>query len=51
MRDRWNIVIKATHSTCEGLRASLPFFLLEEEVDLLIEAVTKEVIAIGEDDG
>lgn len=51
LRDRWNIVIKATHSTCEGLRASLPFFLLEEEVDLLIEAVSKEVIAIGEDDG
>jgi cysteine desulfurase/selenocysteine lyase len=44
LRDRWNIVIKATHSTLDGLRASIPFFLLEDEVDLLIEAISKEVI-------
>ena len=41
LREEWNIVIKATHSTCEALRASIPFFLVEEEVDLLIEAVSK----------
>ncbi|HCV25791.1 MAG TPA: hypothetical protein DGN59_20230, partial [Candidatus Latescibacteria bacterium] len=41
LRDRWNIVIKPLPHSHEGLRASLPFYLLEEEVDLLLTALTK----------
>ena len=39
LRDRWNIVIKPLPHTKEGLRASIPFFLLEEEIDLLLHAL------------
>ena len=39
MRERWNIVIKAIIHLGPGLRASVPFFLLEEEIDLLVEKV------------
>lgn len=39
LRRGWNIVIKPLPHTREGLRASLPFFLLEDEVDLLLEAL------------
>ena len=37
LRERWNIVIKALMHGSNGLRASVPFFLLEDEIDLLIE--------------
>jgi len=36
---RWNIVIKALPHGPEGLRASMTFFLLEEEIDVLIEGL------------
>jgi len=39
LRERWNIIIKPLPHTHEGLRASLPFFLLEEEVDRLLEVL------------
>jgi selenocysteine lyase/cysteine desulfurase len=39
MRERWNIVIKAIIHLGPGLRASVPFFLLEDEIDLLLEKV------------
>lgn len=39
LRGRWNIIIKALYLSANGLRASIPFFLLEEEIDLLIEAI------------
>jgi len=39
LRERWNIVIKAIIHLGPGLRASVPFFLLEEEIDLLVEKV------------
>ena len=37
LRERHNLVIKAIHATRKGMRASVPFFLLEEEVDFLID--------------
>ena len=36
---RWNIVIKALPHGPEGLRASMTFFLLEEEIDVLVEGL------------
>ena len=39
LRQRWNIIIKALYISANGLRASVPFFLLEEEIDLLLEAI------------
>lgn len=39
MRERWHIVIKAIIHLGPGLRASVPFFLLEDEIDLLLEKV------------
>ncbi|MDE2999319.1 MAG: aminotransferase class V-fold PLP-dependent enzyme [Gemmatimonadota bacterium] len=39
LRSRWRIVVKAFDTTRRGLRASVPFFLLEEEIDLLLRAV------------
>lgn len=39
MRDRWNMIIKAIIHLGPGLRASVPFFLLEDEIDLLLEKV------------
>ena len=39
LRARWNIIIKAWRTTRDGIRASVPFFLREGEVDLLVEAV------------
>ena len=43
LRSDWNLVVKAFKTTQDGLRASVPFFLLEEEVDLLVEAVASLV--------
>ncbi len=39
LRERWNIVIKPLPHSREGLRTSLPFYLLESEIDLLTQAV------------
>lgn len=39
MRRRWNIVIKGFDNVYQGVRTSVPFFLLEEEIDLLLDAV------------
>jgi selenocysteine lyase/cysteine desulfurase len=39
LRTRWNIIIKGFRTTTDGLRASVVFFLLEEEIDLLLEAL------------
>ncbi|HAA76278.1 TPA: hypothetical protein DCE37_14275 [Candidatus Latescibacteria bacterium] len=37
LRGRFSIVIKAVYAARKGMRASCPFFLLEEEVDFLLE--------------
>lgn len=42
LRERHNIVIKAVYATRKGMRASCPFFLLEEEVDFLLEKLGEE---------
>lgn len=39
LRRRWRIVVKAFNAARSGLRASVPFFLLEEEIDLLLDAL------------
>jgi selenocysteine lyase/cysteine desulfurase len=39
LRDRWNIIIKPLLHNREGLRASITYFLLEEEIDLLLDAL------------
>ena len=39
LRERWNIIIKPLPHSREGLRTSMAFFLLEEEVDMLLEAL------------
>lgn len=40
LRERWNIVIKAIPHVGSGLRTSVPFFLLESEIDFLVEKLT-----------
>ena len=39
LQERWNLVIKPLPHTVEGLRASVCFFHLEEEIDLLLGAL------------
>jgi cysteine desulfurase/selenocysteine lyase len=39
LRRRWNIVIKGFDNVRNGIRTSVPFFVLEEEIDLLIKAL------------
>ena len=39
LREEWNMVIKALPHSREGLRASMAFFLLEDEIDKLVEAL------------
>ena len=39
LRERWNIIIKPLYISANGLRVSVPFFLLEAELDLLVEAI------------
>lgn len=46
LHERHNIVIKPLPHTKEGLRTSLPFYLLESEVDLLVDAV-RELAGTG----
>jgi len=45
LRSRWNIIIKPLYISANGLRASIPFFLLEEEIDLLLNAI--DILAGG----
>lgn len=39
LREEWNLVVKAMPHGREGLRASIAFFLREEEIDKLLEAL------------
>ena len=39
LREEWNMIIKPLPRGREGLRASLPFFLLESEIDELLAAL------------
>jgi cysteine desulfurase/selenocysteine lyase len=39
LRQRWNMIIKALPHGREGLRTSVPFFLLKEELERLAEAI------------
>jgi len=39
LRERWNILIKGFDHLRNGLRTSVPFFLLGEEIDLLLEKI------------
>lgn len=39
LRERWNIIIKPIPNAAEGVRVSVPFFSLEEEIELLVNAV------------
>ena len=41
LQQGWNIVIKPLPHSREGLRTSLPFYLLESEVDLLLDALRR----------
>ncbi len=43
LRERYHIVIKAVHASRKGMRASVPFFLLEEEIDFLLEKIRAEI--------
>ena len=37
LRERHNLVIKSVYATRHGMRASCPFFLLDQEIDFLLE--------------
>ena len=39
LREQFNMIVKPLPHTREGLRISVPFFLFEEEVDQLVEAL------------
>lgn len=39
LRRRWKMIVKPLPHTRQGLRISLPFFLLEEEIDRLVAAL------------
>ena len=41
LRQRWNIIVKPLPHTREGLRISIPFFILESEIGRLADAVRK----------
>jgi selenocysteine lyase/cysteine desulfurase len=43
LREKHNIVIKAIYATRKGMRASFPFFLLEEEIDFLLAKLEEEL--------
>ena len=40
LRQEWNMIVKPLPHTREGLRISVPFFLYEDEIDRLADAVT-----------
>ena len=39
LRQRWNLIVKPLPHTHEGLRISICFFTLEEEINLLLDAL------------
>lgn len=39
LRARWNMIVKPLPHTREGLRISVPFFLLESEIETLLDAI------------
>lgn len=39
LRERWNIIIKPIPNAAEGARVSIPFFTLEEDIELLVGAI------------
>ena len=39
LRQRWNMIVKPLPHSREGLRISVPFFLREEEIDRLVNAL------------
>lgn len=39
LRERWNIIVKPIPNAAPGIRVSVPFFALEEEVELLANAL------------
>jgi selenocysteine lyase/cysteine desulfurase len=39
LRERWNVIVKPIPNVAEGLRVSVPFFLLEDEIELLLGAL------------
>ena len=39
LRERWNMIVKPLPHSREGLRISVPFFLLEEEIDRFVDAI------------
>jgi cysteine desulfurase / selenocysteine lyase len=39
LRERWNIIIKPVPNAAPGVRVSIPFFTLEDEIELLTSAV------------
>ncbi|MEO1994300.1 MAG: aminotransferase class V-fold PLP-dependent enzyme [Planctomycetaceae bacterium] len=39
LRNRWNMIVKPLPHTREGLRISVPFFLLEQEIEQLLTAL------------
>ena len=39
LRARWNMMVKPLPHTREGLRISIPFFMLEDEIDRLADAI------------
>lgn len=39
LRERWNMIVKPLPHTRQGLRISIPFFMLEEEIDRLAGAI------------
>ena len=43
LRGKHNIVIKAVYATRKGMRASIPFFLLEKEIDFLLDKLSVEL--------
>ncbi|HUG13943.1 MAG TPA: aminotransferase class V-fold PLP-dependent enzyme [Thermomicrobiales bacterium] len=39
LRERWNIIVKPIPNAAPGIRVSIPFFALEDEVELLTNAL------------
>lgn len=40
LRERWNIIVKPIPNAAEGIRASVPFLTLEQEIELLTAALS-----------
>ena len=39
LRERWNIIIKPIPNAAEGVRVSVPFFMREDEIEILLGAI------------